>query len=88
MVVAPHSWCATVRPLVPGVHGCAHRRMIEVLERRQDIRIVVVCCGKSAVGMSEHLPETRPGSHGVCDTRSTVDHTVLSEQFNDLVGEL
>jgi hypothetical protein len=60
--------------------------MIEVLERHQDVRIVVACCGKTAVGMSEHLPETRPGAQR-SDARSVVDYTVLGEQFNDLVVE-
>src|ERR1700674_456649 len=86
VVVAPKARRAPIGPLVPGIHGCAHGGMIEVLERHQDVRIVVACCGKTAVGMSEHLPETRPGAQR-SDTRSVVDYTVLGEQFNDLVVE-
>jgi hypothetical protein len=33
MVVAPDARRAPVGPLVPGIHGCAHGGMIEVLER-------------------------------------------------------
>ena len=85
VVVAPKARRAPIGPLVPGVDGCAHGRMIEVLERHQDVGIVVACCGKTAVGMPEHLPETRPGAHQHGDARSVVDHTVLGEQFNDFV---
>ena len=49
VVEAPKPRRAPIRPLVPGVHGCAHGRMIEVLERHHDVGIVVTCCGKTAV---------------------------------------
>jgi hypothetical protein len=60
--------------------------MIEVFERHKDVRIVVAGCGISTSGMSEHPPESSPGSHR-CDTRSVVDHTVLGEEADDLVVE-
>jgi hypothetical protein len=85
VVVTPKARRAPIGPLMPGVDGCVHGRMIEVLERHQDVGIVVACCGKTAARMSEHLPETRSGAHEHGDARSVVDHTVLSEQFNDLV---
>jgi hypothetical protein len=85
VVVAPKAGRAPIGPLVPGVDGCAHGCMIGVLERHQDVGIVVACCGKTAVGVSEHLPETRPGPHKHGDAGSVVNHTILGEQFNDLV---
>src|ERR1700683_852814 len=60
--------------------------MIEVLECHEDVCIVVARRGESSGGMSEHLPETYPGSDGR-DTWSVVDHTVLGKQLNDLVVE-
>ena len=71
----------------PCVHGRAHVPVIKVLDCHQDIRIVMARCCKSTIGMSEHPPETRPGSHWWCESRSVVDHTVLGEQFDDLFVE-
>jgi len=60
--------------------------MIKLLERHEDVRILVARGGKSPFGMSEHPSETSRGSHGR-PARSVVDHTVLGEQFQDLVVE-
>src|ERR1700733_1449174 len=60
--------------------------MIEVIERHEDVRIVVARCGKTTIGMSEHAPETCLGSHGR-NTRSVVYHTVLDEKLDNLLIE-
>ena len=64
VVIAPEAGRAPVGPLVPGVHGCAHRRMLGVRECHKDVRVVVARCGEPCIGMSEHLPEASPGPHG------------------------
>ena len=58
--------------------------MIGVCECDQHIRIVVTRCDESGIGMSEHLPETSPGSDRR-DGWSEVDHTVCGEQINYIV---
>jgi hypothetical protein len=60
--------------------------MIEVLERHEDVRVVMARSRISTIGMSEHPPEAGPGLHGH-PARSVVDHTVLGEKFDDLVVE-
>src|SRR5580693_7486056 len=86
VVITPQARGTPVGPLVPGVDGCAHGCMIEVIERHEDVRIVVARCGKTTIGMSEHAPETCLGSHGR-NTRSVVDHTVLDEKLDNLLIE-
>jgi hypothetical protein len=86
VVIAPQPWRRAVLALVPGIYRSANGCATVLLERHQDVCVVVARRREANGRMPEHLAQRASTAHGWRDARAAVvQHALFREQRCDLV---